>query len=116
MEAITHGEGPCLVLAGPGSGKTFTITRRILYLLEQGVGPETILVITFTKEAALSMQERFWRMQGAGPAGSVNFGTFHSVFYHILRESKALSSGNLLKLSDKKKLIFPILRDRKSVV
>ena len=110
MEAITHGEGPCLVLAGPGSGKTFTITRRILYLLEQGVGPETILVITFTKEAALSMQERFWRMQGAGPAGSVNFGTFHSVFYHILRESKALSSGNLLKLSDKKKLIFPILR------
>ncbi len=67
MEAITHGEGPCLVLAGPGSGKTFTITRRILYLLEQGVGPETILVITFTKEAALSMQERFWRMQGAGP-------------------------------------------------
>lgn len=110
MEAITHGEGACLVLAGPGSGKTFTITKRILFLLEQGVAPETILVITFTKEAARSMGDRFLRMQGAGPVPPVNFGTFHSVFYHILRESKALSSGNLLKLSEKKKILLPILR------
>ncbi len=56
--AITHGEGACLVLAGPGSGKTFTLTQRILYLLRQGVSPESILVITFTKDAALSMQRR----------------------------------------------------------
>ena len=56
-KAIMHLRGPCLVLAGPGSGKTFVITNRILYLLEQGVPPEKILVITFMKEAALSMQK-----------------------------------------------------------
>ena len=105
--AIMHLRGPCLVLAGPGSGKTYTITNRILYLLERGIPPESILVITFMKEAALSMQNRFLEMsaQSPGPAAAgggnpgigpgrmpgmrpyypVNFGTFHSVFYHILK-------------------------------
>ncbi len=115
--AIMHLRGPCLVLAGPGSGKTFTITNRILYLLEQGVPPERILVITFMKEAALSMQNRFQEMAcGTGSAirgpafYPVNFGTFHSIFYHILRESKALKSNELLKSSEKKNLIIPILK------
>ena len=59
-KAITHGEGPMLVLAGPGSGKTLVITQRIKYLIEQHhVKPEHILVITFTKAAALEMQKRF---------------------------------------------------------
>ena len=54
-EAVTFGEGPLLLLAGPGSGKTFTITKRILWLIhEKEVAPEQILVITFTREAALS--------------------------------------------------------------
>lgn len=113
--AITHLRGPCLVLAGPGSGKTYTITNRILYLLEQKVPPERILVITFMKEAALSMQNRFQQMAGAAGHGGpvfypVNFGTFHSIFYHILKESKALKSGELLKNSEKKNLIIPILK------
>ncbi len=113
--AITHLRGPCLVLAGPGSGKTYTITNRILYLLEQKVPPERILVITFMKEAALSMQNRFQQMAGAAGHGGpvfypVNFGTFHSIFYHILKESKALKSGELLKSSEKKNLIIPILK------
>ena len=60
-QAVLHKEGPVLLLAGPGSGKTFTIAGRILCLLERGVPPESILVITFMKEAALSMQERFFR-------------------------------------------------------
>lgn len=111
-QAVVHGEGPLLLLAGPGSGKTFTITNRILYLLEQGVAPEAILVITFTKEAALSMQNRFQELAASG--GSiyypVNFGTFHSVFYHILQESHVLQSNQLLRLSEKKTLLFPILQ------
>lgn len=122
--AIMHLRGPCLVLAGPGSGKTYTITNRILYLLERGIPPESILVITFMKEAALSMQHRFLEMS-AQPSGSaaagggnpglkayypVNFGTFHSVFYHILKESNVLKSNQLLSNSEKKNLILPILK------
>lgn len=111
--AIMHLRGPCLVLAGPGSGKTYTITNRILYLLEQGIPPERILVITFMKEAALSMQNRFQEMakeSGGSRFYPVNFGTFHSIFYHILRESKVLRSSELLKNSEKKNLITPILK------
>jgi len=111
--AITHGEGACLVLAGPGSGKTFTLTKRILYLLEQKVPPEMILVITFTKEAALSMQSRFREMSGGDGVHKVsypvNFGTFHSVFYHILRESNVLGADNLLQNSEKKELLLSVL-------
>jgi len=111
-QAVLHGEGPLLLLAGPGSGKTFTITNRIGYLLEQGVPPETILVITFTKEAALSMQNRFREMSDVDHKAfyPVNFGTFHSVFYHILRESHVLRSNDLLNLSEKKNLLFPVLK------
>ncbi|WP_251209352.1 ATP-dependent helicase [Acetatifactor aquisgranensis] len=120
--AIMHLRGPCLVLAGPGSGKTYTITNRILYLLEQGVLPERILVITFMKEAALSMQNRFREMAASASQNTargpsfypVNFGTFHSIFYHILRESKALKSNELLKNSEKKNLIIPILKTYES--
>lgn len=119
--AIMHLRGPCLVLAGPGSGKTYTITNRILYLLEQGIPPESILVITFMKEAALSMQNRFQEMSAANsvsgkpptghkPSYPVNFGTFHSVFYHILKASNALKSTKLLSNSEKKNLILPILK------
>lgn len=108
-KAVTHGEGALLVLAGPGSGKTFTITRRIAYLIEaRGVPPEEILVITFTRDAALSMQERF-RAQCPRPL-PVNFGTFHSVFYHILRESRSLESFRLLSESQKKNLLLPIMK------
>ena len=137
-QAVLHGEGPLLLLAGPGSGKTFTITNRILYLLTQGVPPESVLVITFMKEAALSMQERFRKICAGSLAGAaypygsgsghcadsgsssrfsasvasypVNFGTFHSVFYHILKESHALCSNQLLTTSEKKNLLIPILK------
>ncbi len=106
-----HGEGPLLVLAGPGSGKTYTITQRIFYLLERKIEPEKILVITFTKDAALSMQSRFQQLSER--TLPVHFGTFHSVFYHILREShffESNQSNQILTDSQKRKIIIPIIR------
>lgn len=108
-KAVTYGEGPLLVLAGPGSGKTFTITKRILYLLDQGIPPAQLLVITFTREAAMSMQRRFQEMSGSFLP--VNFGTFHSIFYHILQKSHVIKSHKLLTNSEKKKILLPILRE-----
>ena len=86
--AVFHQKGPMMVLAGPGSGKTTVITHRIARLIETGVSPSSILVITFTKAAAREMKERFQSLcAGSGVAksssGSVSFGTFHSVFYYI---------------------------------
>ncbi len=107
-KAVSHNEGPLLILAGPGSGKTHVITRRIRYLLDVlRVPPEKILVITFTKEAALAMQKRFFEQ--SGPMIPVNFGTFHSVFYHILRQSQPFKKNELLTESRKKNLLYPIM-------
>ena len=108
-EAVMHGEGPLLVLAGPGSGKTFTITQRILYLIEvMQVDPSEILVITFTKEAALSMQRRF--LEQSGQTYPVNFGTFHSVFYQILRNTNPSRTRLIWGESQKKNLVISILK------
>ena len=84
---VTHSGGPCLLLAGPGSGKTFVITNRIRYLIEHlGVPPERILVITFTKAAAAEMQSRFQALTNHSFL-PVQFGTFHAVFYSVLQKS-----------------------------
>lgn len=107
--AVTYGGGPLLVLAGPGSGKTFTITKRILFLLEQGIPPEQLLVITFTREAAMSMQRRFQEISGSFLP--VSFGTFHSIFFQILQKSNVIKSHKLLTISEKKKILLPILRE-----
>lgn len=83
LEAINHFHGPALVIAGPGSGKTTVITNRIYNLINQKhIRPEEILVITFSKAAAISMQSRFNELEANQP---VTFGTFHSVFYNIVR-------------------------------
>lgn len=84
-EAIMHRDGPAMVLAGPGSGKTYVITNRVKALIDEyGVKPEQILVVTFSKAAAVEMKERFEMLTG-GQRLPVRFGTFHSVFFQILR-------------------------------
>lgn len=101
MEAIRHFRGPALVLAGPGSGKTRVITYRTKYLIEQHrVEPSSILVITFTKAAAMEMKQRFQRMNDRKYV-TVNFGTFHAVFFGILRHAYGYSVDNIIKEEQK---------------
>ena len=84
-EAIMHRDGPAMVLAGPGAGKTYVITNRVKALIDEyGVKPEQILVVTFSKAAAVEMKERFEMLTG-GQRLPVRVGTFHSVFFQILR-------------------------------
>lgn len=104
-EALFHRDGPMMVLAGPGSGKTTVITHRILRLLEQGASPSGILVITFTKAAATEMKERFYALAAGNAesaAGAVSFGTFHSVFYQILRLAYRFPPGSVLPEEEKR--------------
>ena len=110
MTAIKHENGALLVLAGPGSGKTYTIIQRILHLIEKSnVDPASILVITFTKAAAREMKQRF-RQKTAGRAWPVNFGTFHAVYYHILKTSCHYRSGNIISDYEKRELLKTILQ------
>lgn len=103
--AVAHRDGPCMVLAGPGSGKTLTIAKRIEYLITRyKVRPEEILVITFTKYAAREMKERFRQVMGI--AGMpVTFGTFHGIYYGILKWAYRLDQSNLLTDEEKYALI-----------
>ena len=102
-EAVMHGEGPALVAAGPGSDKTLTMIRRVLYLLlERKVSAEKILVITYTKEAAVSMQEKFvrelkkYQNQTSHLYYPVSFGTFHSCFFQFIKRIKKYSEFQLI--------------------
>ena len=87
-EAVAHGEGPLLVLAGAGSGKTRIVTFRIAYLIESGVQPDKILAVTFTNKAAGEMQERVHQLSQEHYLQSYpTICTFHSLGCKILRES-----------------------------
>ncbi len=106
-EAIEHNKGPMLVLAGPGSGKTFVITQRTRYLIEQhGVDPRTILVITFTKAAAAEMKGRFAKLCDVS---GVTFGTFHAVFFNILKYAYGFRGDNILREDMKYQIIHEII-------
>lgn len=112
MMAVTHKDGPMMVLAGPGSGKTLVITYRTKYLIEDcGVNPSNILVITFTKAAAMQMQERFQKLtnQGYYP---VTFGTFHAIFFKILKIAYHLSAENILREEKKVEYIREIVENQ----
>ena len=84
--AVSCVEGPVLIVAGAGSGKTRVLTSRIAYILEQGCNPSEILALTFTKKAASEMKERIALMVGEKKARRLYMGTFHSVFIRFLRE------------------------------
>ncbi len=103
--AVAHRDGPCMVLAGPGSGKTLTIAKRIEYLITKyKVRPEEILVITFTKYAANEMKERFRKVMGQSGI-PVTFGTFHGIYYGILKWAYKLNQTNLLSDREKYELL-----------
>ena len=103
-------DGPAMVLAGPGSGKTTVITHRIKNLIEKAeVRPENILVVTFTKAAAISMQKRFSTLMNGGKGQLITFGTFHSVFYKILRKSRRYEATEILSERQKTDYIREII-------
>lgn len=113
LEAVKHYEGPCMVYAGPGSGKTTVITHRVGYLINNyNVEPNKILVISFTKAAADEMKLRFESTYGwlLSKGNSVNFGTFHSTFFRILRSYYRYDLSNILNEGDKYNVIKNIVK------
>ncbi|MBP5159764.1 MAG: ATP-dependent helicase, partial [Lachnospiraceae bacterium] len=107
--AACHNKGPMMVLAGPGSGKTFVIVNRIENLIKNcGAEPEKILVITFTRAAATQMRERFEARCGKSLA--VNFGTFHAVFFKILRYAYNYKASSILADEEKFALVDDIVK------
>lgn len=103
-QAVEHLNGPMMVLAGPGSGKTAVITGRTCRLVEQGIPADSILVVTFTRAAAREMKERFLKRMRQ-KSSRVTFGTFHGVFYGILKHAYRLSGQNILSEEQKQRLL-----------
>lgn len=112
--AVEHIEGPTMVIAGAGSGKTRVLTYRIAYMMEQGVDPFNILALTFTNKAAKEMTERIGGIVGPGEARNITMGTFHSVFSRILRiNSDRLgypSNFTIYDTQDSKSLLKDIIK------
>lgn len=109
-QAVTTVRGPVLCLAGPGSGKTFTLVHRLRFLIEkQHVPPDAILVMTYSKAAAISMQQRFER-EMKGKTLPVVFGTFHALCYHILKEHYHFHQNSLLSYTEKIRTIQFLLQ------
>ena len=112
IEAVKHNEGPCLVLAGAGSGKTKVLTNRIAYLIENGVRDYNILAITFTNKAAKEMRDRVYNL--VGDVASF-IGTFHSLGLRIIRENCGYlnlpSNFSIIDSDDVLTVIKKILKD-----
>ena len=117
QEAVINTEGPSLVIAGAGSGKTRVLTYRIAQLLSQGVPAYKILALTFTNKAAREMQKRIAELVGQEIAANLWMGTFHSIFSKILRfEAEKLgytSSYTIYDTQDSKNMIKTIVKDMK---
>lgn len=109
LQAIAHKKGPCMVLAGPGSGKTTVITKRIEYLIRKyKVKPEEILVITFSKAASKEMKERF-RSLCSDEFYPVTFGTFHGIYYGILKWAYHVNATNIFSEEEKYQLLYQVV-------
>ena len=108
-QAIQHADGPCLVLAGPGSGKTLTIVNRVKYLIEkQKVRPEEILVVTFTRFAAAEMKSRLCLVMGKRDL-PVTVGTFHGIYYGILKWAYRMNQENILSETEKYQILRGVI-------
>lgn len=118
-KAISHYKGPAMVLAGPGSGKTFVITRRLEKLIiNKKVNPKNILVITFTKASANEMRERFIKLLKEEKIildQLPTFGTFHSIFFSILKENFGYNNDSLITEREEKEYIINILEKDKDI-
>ena len=112
--AVENTEGPVMIVAGAGSGKTRVITYRVAHLIQKGVGPFQILVLTFTNKASKEMRDRISKVVG-DEAKNVWMGTFHSVFARILRvEAYKIgypSNFTIYDTDDSKSLIRTILKE-----
>lgn len=116
-KAVEYIDGPSLVIAGAGSGKTRVLTYKIAYLLQQGVKPWNIMALTFTNKAAREMKERIGKLVGQELAQHLYMGTFHSIFSRILRaEAQHIGFNNNFTIydeSDSRSLIKTIVKDLK---
>ncbi len=115
LAPVTHKEGPLMIIAGAGSGKTRVLTYRIAYLMEQGIDPFNILALTFTNKAAREMKERIASIVGVSESRNLWMGTFHSVFARILRaEADRLGFPNDFTIYDQQdalRLITQIIKE-----
>jgi DNA helicase-2/ATP-dependent DNA helicase PcrA len=116
VTAVEQLEGPCMIVAGAGSGKTRVLTYKIAYLIESGVSPFEILALTFTNKAANEMKERIYKLVGTS-AGSIWMGTFHSIFARILRwEAQYIGFDRNFSIyddEDSRKLIELVMKELK---
>lgn len=114
-EAVIYNEGPSLVIAGAGSGKTRVLTYKIAYLIHLGLPPQSILALTFTNKAAREMKERIARITGDQTARRLWMGTFHSIFSRILRyEAEHIgypSNFTIYDAADSKSLLKAIIKE-----
>ena len=114
-EAVTTIEGPVMVIAGAGSGKTRALTYRVAYMIQEGIDPFSIMALTFTNKAAREMKERIMQLVNASDARNVWMGTFHSIFARILRiEAEKIGftpNFSIYDTDDSKALITQILKD-----
>lgn len=114
LDVVLHADGPCLVLAGAGSGKTRTLTYRVAYLLERGVDPSSILLLTFTNKAAKEMLARVAALIG-GEARGIWGGTFHAIANRLLRSFAAplgyQPNFSILDQEDSRDLVKAVMKD-----
>ena len=115
-EAVTTIQGPVMVIAGAGSGKTKALTHRIAYMIQEGINPFAIMALTFTNKAAKEMKDRIMKLVDPHAARNVWMGTFHSIFARILRiEAQYLGftqDFTIYDTDDSKQLINAILKER----
>ncbi|MDR0803274.1 UvrD-helicase domain-containing protein [Fluviicola sp.] len=113
--AVENFEGPTMVIAGAGSGKTRVLTMRIAYMIDQGIDPFNILALTFTNKAAKEMTERIGSIVGSSEAKNITMGTFHSVFARILRINADLlgypQNFTIYDTQDTKSLLKDIIKE-----